>query len=243
MLSIPQSFAEVTPGWLTAALRSSGHLEEHAVASLELQSIGEEAGFASRVARIHLAIDPPTERLPGTLILKLAAETGDAARAEILRDKYVREAMFYSVVWPHVGACTPACYFVAHQSEPPAIALLLEDLIGARFGDAEAGWTSEDAERVLAALADLHATWATAPGPATAGRYADEGMIGPTPRALCGRPDLRETLFSGRLFDLVMACADRFKVMYTIDYWLFVTSRRTARDYLTIQVVGAPGPQ
>ena len=159
MLPIPRSFAEVTPEWLTAALRSAGYLHEHAVISLEIQSIGEHAGFASRVARIRFTVDPPANGLPATLIVKLAAETDDAARADLLREKYAREAQFYSVVWPNIGARTPACYFVAYQSEPSGIALLLQDLEGARFGDAALGWTREDAERVVDALASLHATW------------------------------------------------------------------------------------
>ena len=49
MQVFPQSFADVTPEWLTAAQRSSGCLEHQTVVGREIAPIGEETGFASRM--------------------------------------------------------------------------------------------------------------------------------------------------------------------------------------------------
>ena len=54
---------------------------------------------------------------------------------------------------------TPVCYFSAHDQESRRIVLLLEDLGGARFGDAASEWSQRDAESVVDALAGLRARW------------------------------------------------------------------------------------
>lgn len=194
MLMIPNSFADITAEWLTTALHCSGHLKNQKVLSRRIEPIGESAGFASRIGRITLTIDPPTSNVPRTLILKMAVPSDDAARSDLLREKYLREAQFYSIVWPHAGVRTPACYFVAHRPEPPGIVLLLEDLRAARFGDAAAGWSLEEAEQVVDALADLHATWWNDP------RLSDWDWLAPVGEAAAQLEKLesRRTMFLGR---------------------------------------------
>jgi len=119
MSYIPESLAELTSEWLTDALRSSGHIGRETVTVKNIEKIGGEFGFASQIRRIRLSFDPPTSRLPSTMIAKLQVDSSDASRVPLLEDKYTREAAFYSNVWPDVGCRTPACYYVAHEPEPP----------------------------------------------------------------------------------------------------------------------------
>jgi len=144
-------------------LRSAGHLDRGAVVVSDVQPIGSESGFASRVARIHLAIDEPAGSLPSSMIVKLPAISRDNTWSRLIAERYARECSFYSLVGPDVGVRTPFCYVAAYEPEPPRFVLLLEDLAGARFGDSAHTWSSRDAELVVDALAGLHARWWNSP--------------------------------------------------------------------------------
>ena len=72
MVRVPELLSGVTSEWLTAALRSSGHLEQGAVVVSAIQAIGSEFGFASRVGRVQLAFDRFTPSLPSSVVVKLA---------------------------------------------------------------------------------------------------------------------------------------------------------------------------
>ena len=159
MPTIPQSLAEITPQWLTSALRSSGVLDQGAVVSCRAESIGEEFGFASRVARFELTYDPAVCPAPSSIIVKLPTSDPDQQRSDVLREKYIREAAFYSEIGPEAGIRVPRCYYVSHDPSTASFVLLLEDLSDGRFGDAAKGWAIGDAELVVDSLAALHARW------------------------------------------------------------------------------------
>ena len=55
-LSIPERLDDLTPEWLTAALRESGELTPTTtVTSAEREILGEGAGFLGDIARLWLA--------------------------------------------------------------------------------------------------------------------------------------------------------------------------------------------
>ncbi len=159
MLSIPQSLTEITPRWLTSAFRSSGILDRGAVVSCTVQSVGEDAGFASRVARVELVYDSVNHHAPTSVIVKLPTFDPDQQRSDQLREKYRREAAFYAEFGQDAGIRVPRCYYVTHDPDSASFVLVLEDLSGGRFGDAAQGWSADDAALVIDGLATLHARW------------------------------------------------------------------------------------
>jgi thiamine kinase-like enzyme len=93
------------------------------------------------------------------MIVKLTPIVKDPTWARVIEEKYARECLFYSVISRDAGVRMPFCYFAAYQPDPPRFVLLLEDLGAARFGDAAVGWSVQEAEMVVDALAGLHARW------------------------------------------------------------------------------------
>jgi hypothetical protein len=157
--TILDSFGDITPDWLTAALRSELAPEGRAVVACDVEPTGAEFGFASRVARLTLTYDPPAGSAPSSLIAKLALTSDDPLRSNLLRQQCLREAAFYSRIGPSAGIAIPRCYYVACDSEGTRFVLLLEDLSAGRFGDDARGCTVHDAELVVDSLAAFHARW------------------------------------------------------------------------------------
>ncbi|MBW3539335.1 MAG: ecdysteroid 22-kinase family protein [Planctomycetes bacterium] len=163
MYDIPQTTTEITPEWLTAALRKGGVLRDGGVAACRVTPIGQESGFASRLARVEIDYDRPQSKVPAALVVKLGTSSRDELRSATLREKNIREARFYQQVAPHAGIRVPRCYYSACEADGTGFVLLLEDLSHGRFGDVAAGWRVADAERAIDRLADLHAAWWESP--------------------------------------------------------------------------------
>ena len=172
-IPIPVTPDEITPGWLTAVLRESGELQEAAVAHVSAQIIGEDRGFTSVVARLILSYDRPLhgETAPSSLIAKLPLAQRQVPSAyhlalqhnpEMRSEHYAlaaREVYFYQSVAPISAIPTPHLYYGAADDSAARVVLLLEDLSAAREGDWLHGCTSDDAARVVEAIAPLHAQW------------------------------------------------------------------------------------
>ena len=159
MIQIPITLADVTPDWLTDALKPSGRLTGARIRSCTIEQIGAEFGFASQVARVCPEYESPDASGPRSVIVKLAAGPENPTPADRLRHKYDREARFYREIGPAVGIRIPVCYFAAYQDAPPRVVLLLEDLGYSSFGDAQFGCSHQESLAAVDRLAALHAAW------------------------------------------------------------------------------------
>jgi thiamine kinase-like enzyme len=158
-LSIPETSADLTPQWLTAALRESGVLRGASVSSARVDAIGVGAGFIGDVARVTLAYDRHAGAAPATLIAKLPTRDPHRRNLGNLARFNEREIRFYRDVAATMPLRTPRCYFSAMDVAAQRYALLLEDLLPARVGDQVAGCSVADAELVVRSIAQLHAAW------------------------------------------------------------------------------------
>jgi hypothetical protein len=115
---IPQTLEDLTPAWMTAALRSRGVLARASVARVEREVIGEGEGYTGVVARLRLTLDRPEADAPASLIVKLPT-TNDRARAgtEML-GCYEREIRFYEELAPALPIRVPRCYLGALDPGP-----------------------------------------------------------------------------------------------------------------------------
>ena len=128
---IPTRVDEITPAWLTAALREHGVLQAARVEALEAEILGEGEGFVGRIARLHLRFDRPEAGLPQTLIAKLPTSVRSNRAAGELLGLYEREILFYEELAAHVTLRTPRTYYAAMDPNPgsqygPAIVRFLE---------------------------------------------------------------------------------------------------------------------
>ncbi len=154
-VTIPVEPDQITPAWLSGFLGNASAT----VTDCTSTRIGADTGFASQVFRVALSWSQNDLGLPASLVVKLAADAGNTHPVERLALKYEHEARFYRELAASIGTRVPACFGVAWEREPPAIALLLEDLDDATFGDERAGASRPQFEAAVDCLARLHARW------------------------------------------------------------------------------------
>ncbi len=157
--SIPSGPQDLTPAWLTDALRSGGAIKKASVASFDANVIAEGVGFMGQLAKIRLAYDQSEEGAPQSLVAKLPAAAPENREVAMFFRFYEREVRFYEQVAPSVALRTPRPYFSHFDPKSGDFALLLEDLAPARVGDQLAGCSLEQADLAIKELAKFHAAW------------------------------------------------------------------------------------
>mgnify|MGYP001613001858 CR=1 FL=1 len=162
-MNLPATVEELTPAWLTDALRAGGHLVNGArVAGVRSERLGEGVGFIGVVCRLSLTYrdgDGPT-----TVIAKLPSPEPGAREIGNLYGLYEREVHFYEDMGSATGLTAPRCYFSQWDAGEERSLLLLEDLAPyGRVGDQLAGCSAAEAALALSELAKLHATYWNSP--------------------------------------------------------------------------------
>jgi hypothetical protein len=107
-LTIPETPAELTAEWLTAALRRGGVLEDQNVVGVEAEVLGEGVGFMGDLLRLALTYDGPGSS-PASLIAKLP-KLENRAMGEML-GAYERENCFYMEMAGSLPLRTPRMYY------------------------------------------------------------------------------------------------------------------------------------
>jgi hypothetical protein len=155
--------ADITPEWLTAALRQRGVIGDARVTGVEAETIGVGAGFLGQLARLRLTYDRPGAGVPATMIAKMPTlDPGGRAICGIFQF-YEREIRYYDEVAARVSLRVPGAYYTAMDVPADDYLLLLEDIADARVGDEVAGCTAAEAELAIRAIAEFHATWWESP--------------------------------------------------------------------------------
>lgn len=107
-LPIPERLDDLTPAWLTDALRESGELTPGTtVTSAEREILGEGAGFLGDIARLSLSYAGGEG--PATVIAKLP-KLSNRAMGELL-GAYERESCFYDELAEDLPLATPRMYY------------------------------------------------------------------------------------------------------------------------------------
>jgi len=160
---IPTNPADLTPEWLTAALRSTATVRDASITSFDSRVIGEGAGFMGQLVRLSLQYDRPEAGAPASLIAKLPAAAPENREVAAFFRFYEREVRFYEQIADQVELRTPRRYYSAFEPESGDFVLLLEDLTPACVGDQLAGCPVAQAELAIRELARFHATWWDSP--------------------------------------------------------------------------------
>ena len=112
---IPERMDEVTPEWLTAALRASGEAPPGAVATaIAREPLGEGEGFLGDIARLRPSWSGGAG--PETLVAKLP-KPENRALGELL-GAYERESCFYAELAGELPLATPRLYYGAFDRDP-----------------------------------------------------------------------------------------------------------------------------
>jgi hypothetical protein len=160
---LPAGLDEITPEWLTAALRARGLLTGARVRAVRADVVGEGAGFIGIVARLAIDYEGDAAAAPRSCIVKLPSADPGSRQVGQLYGLYEREVRFYADLARDVGIDTPGCYLAVHDADTGASLILLEDLHRGTFGDQVGGCSLAQARLAVECIARLHARWWQSP--------------------------------------------------------------------------------
>lgn len=108
---IPNSPSELTPAWLTAALRTHAVLGEAEVVSFATEVLGEGEGFIGTIVRITLELSGPDTDAPRSVIGKFPTPVPANKTAGEALGVYEREIRFYRELSESIPMRTPRLYY------------------------------------------------------------------------------------------------------------------------------------
>ncbi len=131
---IPGSFDDITPAWLTDALRSGGHLPTGSVRSIRRERIGEGSGFMGQISLLVVDYVGAAAETPSSFVVKMAADPGPNRDMGVNYRIYEKESRFYAELAPQVDLRTPTPYVNRFDPESHSFVLLLENLAPMQVG-------------------------------------------------------------------------------------------------------------
>ena len=161
--TVPKNLMEITPSWLTGALRSKDASSSASVTGYSAETIAEGKGFLNQVFRLRLQYDDDPLDLPGTIIIKLPSADPVLRMVSGRLGQDRREVRFYQEVAASGPLQTPHSYYCGLDPETGNTILLLEDVNAARQGDSVAGCSLAEARRSIVQLAEFQASWWDSP--------------------------------------------------------------------------------
>jgi len=111
-LSIPAHLKDLTPEWLTEALKGGGFIQNASVTSINIKEIGAGTGLMSAIARIRLEYDKLEPNAPLSLIAKVQAEAPENLMVALTFGFYKREVDFFRYAAPISCLRTPLSYYL-----------------------------------------------------------------------------------------------------------------------------------
>lgn len=159
---VPTTTSEITAGWMTEALRSSGVIgADAAVDSVIADPAAAGVGFMGEVASVGVVYSGDAVDAPRRVVVKFPSNVAEIRAMMHPTRIYEREHRFYAELAEQSPVRTPAIFHVtcAPADEPADedYVLIMEDLAGLTLGDQVAGTTIEQARAALVGLGAHHA--------------------------------------------------------------------------------------
>lgn len=158
-MTIPRVYEDLTPQWLTEALRHSNVIKDEVVTDVEvitpLDEYGRHKGNVGRSYQIKLRYNSDSSDAPRTLFVKLSNED-DPLR---MLGAYEKEVRFYQDIAPQSNIRVPRCYYSDIDLTSGHHVLLIEDLSKAESGSIFKGYSVKQAEQAIVEIAKFHASW------------------------------------------------------------------------------------
>lgn len=114
---IPTCIDDITPGWLTAALRSTGVIAaDTSITAVEPVVLGTGEGFAGDLVRLTPTYDGAPG--PATMVAKIPTSIDDNRNGSELLGVYEREIGMYRDILPGLGVPVPTLYYADVDPNP-----------------------------------------------------------------------------------------------------------------------------
>jgi aminoglycoside phosphotransferase (APT) family kinase protein len=151
---LPGRPEDLTPEWMTAALRAGGL--DATVSCLTTATIGEGSGVLSTLQRVSL--DYGTGSGPRSVVVKLPSGHAGNRAVAVAYHCYEREVRYYLELRDRSPARTPVIHFAAVDGDAE-MAIVMEDLGEYECGNQALGCSLAEAEHCMDAIAQLHAAF------------------------------------------------------------------------------------
>ena len=141
--NIPKASSEITPEWLTGALRAGGKVGDVTVEHVALEALAAGVGYMGEVVRLRLTTSGGNA--PATMIAKVP--TQDPTLRVMMKPTrvYEREARFFDEIAEGLPISVPTCYRAAYDLDADDYLILMEDLGNVPTGDQVSGVSVEAA--------------------------------------------------------------------------------------------------
>ena len=152
---LPITVEEITPEWLTAALRTRAP-------GVTVHDFDVVDVVNTTTTKVRLRLDRDATAVAAGIPELVIVKGGFQEHGRELAKMHLREVRAYRDVFPVVPLRTPTCYFADYDAERLQGIVIMEDLVarGAEFCHATQPQSYEEVARRLAALAAFHArTW------------------------------------------------------------------------------------
>jgi hypothetical protein len=158
-LAVPRTIAEITPAWLTRALRTGKCPLQANIVTISVEAIGKEVGFLDGLARLYLAYDDNEAGAPSSVVVKIPSSEAAYRQIGNRYHAYEREIRFYGDVAPGSPIRLPRCFYRGMDPATDAYLLVLEDLGALTAGDQVKGLTQAQALAAVRTIGRLQASW------------------------------------------------------------------------------------
>ena len=156
-MDIPVGASDITPSWLTAALRAEGSIGHAVVVAAEVSAVGR-FGMTGQIFRVVIRYDTTPAGAPASVVAKLAGASPEVRDVVHSMGFYAREIGVYRELASRCPLRMPRCFFTALDQDTGISVILLEDLTHLRQLVSTGGPLFE-VEQLVSDLALLHATW------------------------------------------------------------------------------------
>ena len=153
----PMHVEEITPQWLTHALREGGYLKDASVKSIEKKIIGDAKGFLSSVVQVKIEYDTIEKDAPVSVVVKIEPEEGGFKDFGDELNAFQREIHFYRDVAANLSIRLPKLYYAVDQ--PPAYSMVMEDLSYYIPGDQVVGMHERQVMTTVEEIARIQAQY------------------------------------------------------------------------------------
>jgi len=163
-LAQPEGVEQISPAWLTAALREGGAIKNSNVVRVEKVEFHHLPSYFSTIAKLKVEYDGHEPHAPATLIVKTKHE--NAAQRAYGRQfgVFLREIRFYREIAQSAKDINlPICYFSWLDDPTGDGMILLEDLSYLECGDQLAGLSYQHVAATTEMIGRFHALWWDSP--------------------------------------------------------------------------------
>jgi len=152
MPSIPLTFNEITPRWLSEVLDAN-------VTSFESEKIGEGVGLMGDIYRVELNYASNESEMPPSVVVKLPSSFEENRQQGIALGMFEAEVKFYDELGEATGTGLPNIHFASINSGTAEFVIVMEDLCNLTMVDQAAGMSQRQALAAVRVLAKIHAAW------------------------------------------------------------------------------------